>query len=48
MTIKWPPVAALLVCATTAQAQPQQFLFDHNGSLMSWQQDGPNIWVVYI
>ena len=48
MTIKWPPIAALLVCATTAQAQPQQFLFDHNGSLMSWQQDGPNIWVVYV
>ena len=28
--------------------QPQQILFDHNGSLMSWQQDGPNVRVVYL
>lgn len=39
---------ALLMGATTARAQPQQFLFNHNGSLMSWQQDGPNVWVVYV
>jgi hypothetical protein len=40
--------ALLLVSATAAYAQPQQWLFDHNGSLMSWQQDGPNIWIVYV
>jgi hypothetical protein len=28
--------------------QPQQILFDHNGSLMSWQRDGPNVRVVYL
>jgi hypothetical protein len=48
MNAKSLAVAIVLACTTSAHAQPQQFLFDHNGSLMSWQQDGPNLWVVYL